>query len=282
MNKVEKMNKNGGFMLKRLFSLVLVTMMVLSLVSCKKVIFQTAYYKDGQNVYIDIPETSQVIAQYEADFDHDGNNERLDIVLGGKDDNNATTRPIMFEMYKKDFDGNMTSVNLIYPNDVNVPVIYDGFLSKDRIDVMVKETEDGVNIYFEESGLSNHFADFKSFYFTGFEFKNYNFKQLAEPVMYVGSYPDLYEANKLIKEYEDPNATEKIDKSDYDYLIRFKNQLVRFDLDNEKYGYAYPVSDQDKSFKRIARLKREESGVANADKWYESIEKGPFGKVIIY
>lgn len=282
MYKIEKKRRNGGFMLKKLCSLLLVIMMILSFVSCKKVIFESAYYKNGQSVYIEIPETSKVIAQYEADFDNDGNNERLDIILAGKDDANASSRPIMFEMFKKDFDGNMTSVNLIYPNDVNAPVIYDGFLSKDRIDVMVKETGDGVNIYFEESGISNHFGDFKSFYFTGYEFKNYNFKQIAEPVMYVGSYPDLYEANKLIKDYEDPNATEKIDKSDYEYLIRFKDKLAGYNLENEKYGYDYPVSEQDKSFKRVVRLKREESGVGNADKWYESIEKGPFGKVIIY
>lgn len=269
-------------MIKKFVSVVLIVLMLISIVSCKKVIFESAYYKNEQGIYIEIPEQSKVIAQYEADYDNDGNTERLDIILAGQDDTNASSRPIMFEMFKKDFDGNMTSVNLIYPNDVNAPVIYDGFISKDRIDVMVKETENGVNIYFEESGLSNHFADFKSFYFTGFEFNNYNFKQIAEPVMYVGSYPDLYDANKLINEYEDPNATEKIDKSDYDYLIRFKNQLSKHNLNNDKYGYDYPVSDQDKSFKRIARLQREESGVGNADKWYDSIEKGPFGKVVIY
>lgn len=269
-------------MLKRIFSLVLVVMMVLSLVSCKKVIFETAYYKDANNVYIDIPQESKVVAQYEADFDNDGNNERLDIILAGKDDSNANTRPILFEMYKKDFDGNMSMVNLTYPNDVNSPVIYDGFISKDRIDVMVKEADDGINIYFEESGISNHFADFKSFYFVGYKFNNFNFKQIAEPVIYVGSYPDLYDVKELIKNFEDPNAEKMIDQSDYDYLIRFQNKMDAYGLNDDHYGYQYPVVDYDKDMKRILRLQREESNVSNADKWYESIEKGPFGKVIIY
>lgn len=269
-------------MLKKLLCLVLVVMMVMSLFSCKKAIFETAYYKDGNNVYIDIPEESKVIASYEADFDNDGNNERLDIILAGKDDTNANTRPILFEMYKKDFDGNMSMVNLIYPNDVNSPAIFDGFISKDRVDVMVKETEDGVNIYFEESGISNHFGDFKSFYFVGYKFDNYNFKQIAEPVMYVGSYPDLYEFKDLIKSYEDPNVESLIDQSDYDYLMRFQDKLEAYGINYDYYGYQYPIVDNDKEMKRIISLKREESGVSNADKWYESIEKGPFGKVTIY
>ena len=53
-------------MLKKLFSLVLVVMIVMSLVSCKKAIFETAYYKDDNNLYVDIPEESKVIASYEA------------------------------------------------------------------------------------------------------------------------------------------------------------------------------------------------------------------------
>ena len=269
-------------MLKKIFSVVLVVMIVMSLVSCKKVIFETAYYKDDNNLYVDIPEESKVIASYEADFDKDGNDERLDIILAGKDDSNANTRPILFEMYKKDFDGNMTMANLAYPNDVNSPAIYDPFISKDRIDIMVKEADDGINIYFEESGISNHFGDFKSFYFVGYKFNNYIFKQIAEPVMYVGSYPDLYDMNELIKSYEDPNTESMIDQSDYEYLIKFKNKLEAYGLNYDYYGYQYPIIDNDKDMKRIIRLNREESNVSNADKWYESIEKGPFGKVTIY
>lgn len=269
-------------MLKKLCSVFLVLVVSLSLVSCKKVIFETAYYKEGDRIYTTLPETSKVIAQYEADFDNDGNNERLDIILAGQDDNNASSKPIMFEMYKKDFEGNMSSVNLVYPNDVNAPNIYDTYLGKDRIDVLVKETENGVNIYFEECGLSNHFGDFKSFYLVGYEFSNYNFNQLGEPVLYVGSFPELYEMNEVIAEYENPETKDNVDKSDYDYLVKFKNQLAKYDLNNDKYGYDYPISDSDKTFKRIARIQREESGTANADKWQQSIETGPFGKIIIY
>lgn len=270
-------------MLKKILTLSLVIITVFSLVSCtKNTIFETSYYKDEAFIYTGIPETSKSLGSYEADFDKCGENERLEVILCGQDDNNAQTRPIRLEMYKKDFDGNMTLVNLVYPNDVNSPVIYDGYLSKDRIDVFVDETDDGAKIYFEESGLSNNFSDFKSFYYVGYEFKDYNFQQMANPISFIGSYPDLYEAFDLINQFEDPNAIEKLPQTDYDYLIRFKDSLNRYNLPYTNYGYDYPVINKNKELKLVSRTYRTESNISNSDNWLNSDNTGPFGKVVIY
>lgn len=271
-------------MMKKCLRLVLMLMLILALSSCNnKKLFETQYYKtDGVVGLHNLPDTSIVIGSLEADFDNDGNNERLDIKLCGSDDPNATTRPIVFEMYKKDYDGEMSLASLTYPNDVNYPVMYDGFLSKDRVDVFTEQNEAGVKIYFEESGISNHFADFKSFYLVGYEFKNYDFNKIADPVTYIGSYPELYEVDNLIKSYEDSNSEKSIEESDYTFLKNFKEKVESYNINVNRYGYDYPICDNDKKFTKVVRLIREESNVNGATEWHQSDDIGPFGKVSFF
>ena len=262
-------------MLKKSFK-VFICLFILSslLVSCGvKYEFNTAYHKnDDYSVVIDLPNDSKLLKSIEKDFDNDGNIEKLDVFITGKDDGDCAARPIKYVMSRKDDNKNWAEVDTVYPFDSNdiivVPNIFSGNVGTDRLDIFIDKNNELPSIYYEETGLSGKFADGKTFCLIVFKFINNKFTKDNETVTYAGSYPDLDTLLSDYKNYIENPTNESVfdDQVSLDITKRIVDYLKYFEIENDNIGYNYPICENNK-YEKLVRLVRNESNVDEADVW---------------
>ena len=225
-------------------------------------------------------DVSGIISADSYDYDKDGKDEILVIILLGSDDADVEKEYKMY-MLEQDDAGNWSMAAEQFLNDLADEDQYTtsyglnhlySTVCPSRMEFFVKDNGDQVFIYMEGTGLSHYFADGTSWGLYRLVYRDQTFQKSGVPAGTAGSDDVSIACMDMDVDYG----------YDQDYIRTFVNSVYALEVSPTQLGWEYPIPDSDSSLRSIVRImKTSDLAYEDISAWQNSGASNPLGDITV-